>query len=58
MNELNKVNETELVACEICLKEFPKTDAHITEVDDYVINFCGLECYEKWQKKSPENEQE
>ncbi len=58
MNELNKVKETDLVACKTCLKEFPKADGHITEVDDYVINFCGLECYEKWQKKDSEKVQE
>ena len=56
MNEHNKLDETDLVACKSCLKEFPKTDAQITEVDDYVLYFCGLECYEKWRNKIPENE--
>lgn len=56
MNSHNKSMETENVPCEICLKEVPHSDAQTAEVDDYVVHFCGLECYEKWQTEQPEKE--
>jgi hypothetical protein len=50
--------ELELVACDVCLKEVPKSEAMVPEVTDYVVHFCGLECYEKWQnqKEKPHNQ--
>lgn len=42
----------ELVACDICLKEVPLSEATTPEAVDYVAHFCGLECYAKWQKES------
>ncbi len=44
--------EVELVACDICLKEVPLSEATTPEAVDYVAHFCGLECYSQWQKKS------
>ena len=44
--------EIEIIACEICLKEIPPPVAHTTEVDDYVMHFCGLECYDQWHKEA------
>jgi len=41
----------EYVACEICLKEVPITEAIFPEATDYVAHFCGLECYEKWKSQ-------
>jgi len=46
--------EAKTVACEVCLKEVPVTEAVIPEATDYVAHFCGLECYEKWKKGRPE----
>ena len=40
-------NETK-VKCEVCLKEIPRSEAKSAEAIDYVVYFCGLECYEKW----------
>ena len=40
-----------LIACEMCMKEVPITEATIPEAADYVVHFCGLECYEKWKKQ-------
>ncbi len=42
--------EPEHIACEICLKQVPIDEASSFEGTDYVIHFCGLECYEKWQQ--------
>ena len=42
---------TEKVSCEICLKEIPRSEAKCVEAQDYFMNFCGLDCYEKWTKQ-------
>ena len=43
-----------IVACELCLKEIPKSEAKVEEAADYVAYFCGLECYDKWKKENDE----
>ncbi len=48
-----KPTDSPLVACEVCLKQVPASDATMPEATDYFVHFCGLECYEKW-KKQPE----
>ena len=49
MNEHDKSTETEKVPCEVCLKEIPRSEAEIEEVSDYVLYFCGMDCYKKWR---------
>lgn len=51
-----------LIACEVCLKEVPVSEATVPEATDYVVYFCGLACYDKWKsgcgitdKDSPES---
>jgi hypothetical protein len=44
--------EPEYVACDICLKEIPIDEARNFEATDYLVHFCGLECFEKWQQKN------
>ena len=46
------------VACEICLKEVPRSEATVPEATDYVAYFCGLDCYEKWKSQSGETARE
>lgn len=36
------------VACDICLKEVPLSEAIVPEATDYVVHFCGVDCYHKW----------
>jgi hypothetical protein len=43
-----KPAEMELVACAVCQKEIPKSVALNSEDQDYVLHFCGPECYEEW----------
>ncbi len=45
------------VPCEVCLKEIPVSEAKSDEALDYVVYFCGLECYAKWkaQEKNENN---
>ena len=52
MSKDNKPIDEELVACDVCLKELPKSEAIVLEVTDYVAHYCGLDCYEKWKKQS------
>jgi hypothetical protein len=40
-----------LVQCEVCLKEVPRGDAQSSEVHEYVLYFCGLECYHQWHEE-------
>jgi hypothetical protein len=47
----DKPVDVERVACEICMKEVPVTEATVSEATDYVVHFCGLECYEKWKNQ-------
>ncbi len=47
-----KLPEVEKVSCDICRKEVPLSEAKVPEAADYVAHFCGLECYEQWQKDS------
>ncbi len=48
MVEPRKPEMPEQISCEICLKEVPRTEAMNAEGSEYVLYFCGLECYEKW----------
>ncbi len=51
MSKPEKPLEPERVACEVCLKEIPISEAKSAEAVDYVQYFCGLECYDKWNKQ-------
>ena len=50
MNTLVTKIDTESVSCEICLKEIPQSEAGIVEAEDYVLYFCGLDCYRQWRE--------
>jgi len=51
MPEKMTPEEPEHVSCDICLKEIPIDEANSFEAQDYVVHFCGLECFEKWKEK-------
>jgi len=51
MNETVKSVEPVPVACEVCLTEVPHTKAQYQEAGDYVMYFCGLECYKIWREQ-------
>ena len=50
------VNTLELVYvdCEVCLKEIPPSEVPIEEAGDYVMYFCGLDCYKAWRERYDE----
>jgi hypothetical protein len=41
-----------IVSCAVCLKEVPADAIKQTDAQDYVLNFCGLDCLEIWQKQA------
>lgn len=54
MNKTTNPLPTVRVSCEACLKEIPVSEAKSEEAADYVIFFCGLECYELWRTQEDE----
>jgi hypothetical protein len=42
--------DSSLVQCEVCLKEVPRSEANSAEAQEYVMYFCGVDCYDQWQK--------
>jgi len=50
----DKPVDVERVACEICLKEVPISEAVVPEATDYMAHFCGLDCYQKWKDQHGE----
>lgn len=47
----NLPNDDQLLSCEVCLKDIPLSESEISEAEDYVAYFCGLECYEIWRNQ-------
>jgi len=41
-------HDDQLVSCEQCLKSIPLSESEVSEAEDYVAYFCGLECYQAW----------
>mgnify|MGYP003578089264 FL=1 len=37
------------VSCHTCRHEIPLSEAVVPEARDYVVHFCGLDCYERWR---------
>ncbi|MBE0474866.1 DUF3330 domain-containing protein [Rhodoferax sp.] len=54
MTRHDKPVELESVQCDVCMKEVPVSEATVPEATDYVVHFCGLECYEKWKAQGKE----
>lgn len=52
MSEKIIPTEPNTVSCEECLKEIPESVAHSMEGEDYILHFCGWECYKKWKEQT------
>ena len=52
MTDEKKSTQDEIVSCEVCLKEIPISEAKNEEATDYVVHFCGLDCYAKWKEQN------
>lgn len=46
-----------LVACSVCMKEIPVSEANSVEARGYVAYFCGLDCYQQWQQQQRDEEE-
>lgn len=57
MTSTDKPGEGDHIACEICLKEVPLSEATIPEASDYFVHFCGLDCFQKWQSQDAKPDQ-
>jgi hypothetical protein len=42
------------VTCAVCQHEVPASEAVVPEATDYVVHFCGLDCYQSWRGSSGE----
>ena len=38
-------------SCAVCLAEVPADSIKVTDAQDYVQYFCGLDCLEAWRKQ-------
>jgi len=50
MMEKNAI-ATQTIPCDVCLQEIPTTVNQNAEADEYVSNYCGLECYQQWKER-------
>ena len=55
MIEQKKIAEPEKIACEVCFKEIPISEAKSVKATDYIMYYCGLDCYDKWKKQEKES---
>lgn len=51
MTEQKEVIEPDKITCEACFKEIPISEAKSVKATDYIMYYCGLDCYEKWKKQ-------
>ncbi|WP_394807473.1 DUF3330 domain-containing protein [Nitrosomonas sp.] len=56
MTEQKKPVEPETVSCEVCFKEIPISQAKSVKSTDYIMYYCGLDCYDKWSKQEEKPE--
>lgn len=40
----------ERVPCDVCQHEISLSEALAAEATDYVVYFCGLDCYDRWRR--------
>lgn len=50
--------QDEQVSCEVCLKEIPRSEAKTREGEDYALYFCGVECFDRWERDREDRERE
>lgn len=49
----NPENQTDAnrMSCSVCGREVPPSEAQSVEGEDYMLHFCGLDCFNQWQKR-------
>lgn len=38
------------ISCAVCEHEVPLSEAVVPEAADYMVQFCGLDCYARWRR--------
>lgn len=56
--KLDRPYSEQKISCDVCLKEIPPSEAKSSEGESYVLNFCGLDCYEEWRARQPEQKKD
>lgn len=41
----------ERVHCDVCQRDIPLSEALVAEATDYLVYFCGLDCYDRWRRQ-------
>ena len=41
-------DEQQQFSCKVCLESIPLSESEISEAEDYITYFCGLDCYDTW----------
>ena len=44
------------ISCDTCIDEVPVSEAQIDEAADYIVHFCGLECYAQWKAQQKQQD--
>ena len=42
----------EHVPCDVCQHDIPLSEALVAEATEYVVYFCGLDCYDRWRRQA------
>lgn len=50
MIQLELFDNDGLLNCTTCINEIPHSEAFSPEAVDYVLYYCGIECYELWER--------
>ena len=56
MPEEKQTSKDETIKCDVCMKEVPASEAESEEATDYVVHFCGLECYSRWKEQNQQQD--
>ena len=56
MTEQKELIEPEKITCEVCFKEIPISEAKSAKATDYIMYYCGLDCYDKWKRQEEKSE--
>lgn len=46
----DQMMDEKLLDCDQCIREIPTSEDVSDEARDYIMHYCGIECYETWQK--------
>lgn len=48
--------EPTTIDCSTCLTEIPSDAGQSAEGEDYVLHYCGIECYSQWKNQPKDTE--